>query len=55
MEALMLGLITYVALYPISIANACLKPGGMYFSLKDNKRYGANKLQSIERGTTRDW
>ncbi len=37
MEALMQGLLVYVILHPVSIANACLKPGGMYFSLKDNK------------------
>ncbi len=31
MEALMLGLIINVALYPVSIAYACLEQDGMYF------------------------
>ncbi len=30
MKALMLGLIIHVALYPVSIAYACLEQGGMY-------------------------
>ncbi len=31
MEGLILGLIIYVALCPVSIAYACLEQGGMYF------------------------
>ncbi len=37
MEALMLGLTISVALYPVSIAYACLEQNGMYVSLEGNK------------------
>ncbi len=37
MEALMLGLTISAALYPVSIAYACLEQDGMYVSLKGNR------------------